>query len=94
MWLHARRFLRPLLFEGSSSHHPDAISAAAMRTCASFVMPRCKRGIQHSRGVNGESDPKSKVVIPGLVPGIRVLPILLRREDVDGRDEPGHDLHF
>jgi hypothetical protein len=28
-------------------------------------------------------------VMPGLVPGIHVL--LLRNEDVDGRDKPGHD---
>jgi hypothetical protein len=27
--------------------------------------------------------------MPGLVPGIHVL--LLSKEDVDGRDEPGHD---
>jgi len=27
--------------------------------------------------------------MPGLVPGIHVL--RLRREDVDGRDKPGHD---
>jgi hypothetical protein len=28
--------------------------------------------------------------MPGLVPGIHVL-LLLRKKDVDGRDEPGHD---
>jgi hypothetical protein len=28
--------------------------------------------------------------MPGLVPGIHVLQ-LLRKKDVDGRDEPGHD---
>jgi hypothetical protein len=27
--------------------------------------------------------------MPGLVPGIHVLP--RRKEDVDGRDKPGHD---
>jgi hypothetical protein len=27
--------------------------------------------------------------MPGLVPGIHVL--LVKKEDVDGRDEPGHD---
>jgi hypothetical protein len=27
--------------------------------------------------------------MPGLVPGIHVL--IMKREDVDGRDEPGHD---
>ncbi|MEA2915827.1 MAG: hypothetical protein QOJ15_7908 [Bradyrhizobium sp.] len=27
--------------------------------------------------------------MPGLVPGIHVLPS--RRKDVDGRDKPGHD---
>jgi hypothetical protein len=29
-------------------------------------------------------------VMPGLVPGIHVL-LLSSKEDVDGRDEPGHD---
>jgi hypothetical protein len=29
-------------------------------------------------------------VMPGLVPGIHVLPAA-RSKDVDGRDEPGHD---
>ena len=29
------------------------------------------------------------VVMPGLVPGIHVL--WLKKEDVDGRDKPGHD---
>ena len=28
--------------------------------------------------------------MPGLVPGIHVL-IIIQREDVDGRDKPGHD---
>jgi hypothetical protein len=28
--------------------------------------------------------------MPGLVPGIHVLAIVLR-QDVDGRDKPGHD---
>jgi len=28
--------------------------------------------------------------MPGLVPGIHVLP-RLRSKDVDGRDKPGHD---
>jgi hypothetical protein len=31
-----------------------------------------------------------KVVVPGLVPGIHVFGAS-RSEDVDGRDEPGHD---
>jgi hypothetical protein len=34
-------------------------------------------------------------VMPGLVPGIHVSPLLpvdrLRTRDVDGRDKPGHD---
>jgi beta-N-acetylhexosaminidase len=30
-----------------------------------------------------------KVVMPGLVPGIHVLS--QERQDVDGRDKPGHD---
>jgi hypothetical protein len=34
--------------------------------------------------VNGHS-----FVVPGLVPGIHVF--LFRFQDVDGRDEPGHD---
>ena len=34
--------------------------------------------------------PYMKVVMPALVAGIHVL-LLRRREDVDGRDEPGHD---
>jgi|GEM_PF-3873712 len=29
--------------------------------------------------------------MPGLVPGIRVLGAHSQPEDVDGRDEPGHD---
>jgi hypothetical protein len=29
--------------------------------------------------------------MPGLVPGIHVLR-LISKEDVDGRDEPGHDV--
>jgi hypothetical protein len=33
---------------------------------------------------------RAKFVMPGLVPGIHVL-LLLRKKDVDGRDEPGHD---
>jgi hypothetical protein len=33
---------------------------------------------------------RAKFVMPGLVPGILVL-LLLRKKDVDGRDEPGHD---
>jgi hypothetical protein len=33
---------------------------------------------------------RAKFVMPGLVPGIHV-PLLLRKKDVDGRDEPGHD---
>jgi hypothetical protein len=32
----------------------------------------------------------SKLVMPGLVPGIHVF-IHLSRKDVDGRDKPGHD---
>lgn len=28
--------------------------------------------------------------MPGLVPGIHVFKLMLRK-DVDGRDEPGHD---
>src|SRR5882757_2174677 len=35
----------------------------------------------------GEKD----VVMPGLVPGIHVLPCLRHIQDVDGRDRPGHD---
>ena len=31
------------------------------------------------------------LVMPGLVPGIHVFTFHCRREDVDGRDEPGHD---
>jgi hypothetical protein len=31
----------------------------------------------------------AKHVMPGLVPGIHVLAI--NKEDVDGRDKPGHD---
>jgi hypothetical protein len=31
-------------------------------------------------------------VMPGLVPGIHVL--IPRSEDVDGRDEPGHDATY
>jgi hypothetical protein len=30
------------------------------------------------------------LVMPGLVPGIHVLPVS-PNEDVDGRDKPGHD---
>jgi hypothetical protein len=30
--------------------------------------------------------------MPGLVPGIHVfLPIITTKQDVDGRDKPGHD---
>jgi hypothetical protein len=29
--------------------------------------------------------------MPGLVPGIHVFTVLVIDEDVDGRDEPGHD---
>jgi hypothetical protein len=29
--------------------------------------------------------------MPGLVPGIHVLAEFCHRQDVDGRDEPGHD---
>jgi hypothetical protein len=29
--------------------------------------------------------------MPGLVPGIHVFFALSRKQDVDGRDEPGHD---
>ena len=29
--------------------------------------------------------------MPGLVPGIHVFLLLRSKEDVDGRDEPGHD---
>ncbi|KGT73277.1 hypothetical protein MA20_45140, partial [Bradyrhizobium japonicum] len=32
----------------------------------------------------------STVVMPGLVPGIHVLPAVWQR--VDGRDKPGHDV--
>jgi len=32
----------------------------------------------------------TKLVMPGLVPGIHVLPDS-NKKDVDGRDEPGHD---
>jgi hypothetical protein len=32
----------------------------------------------------------AKLVMPGLVPGIHVL-LHLDKEDVDGRDKPGHD---
>jgi hypothetical protein len=40
-------------------------------------------------------DPEAKrenltIVMPGLVPGIHVL-LPLCRQDVDGRDKPGHD---
>jgi hypothetical protein len=30
--------------------------------------------------------------MPGLVPGIHDLPFQLTRQDVDGRDKPGHDV--
>jgi hypothetical protein len=29
--------------------------------------------------------------MPGLVPGIHVLAVSRGKEDVDGRDKPGHD---
>jgi citronellyl-CoA dehydrogenase len=29
--------------------------------------------------------------MPGLVPGIHVFLEAIRKEDVDGRDKPGHD---
>jgi len=29
--------------------------------------------------------------MPGLVPGIHVLSVREKEEDVDGRDKPGHD---
>jgi hypothetical protein len=32
-----------------------------------------------------------ELVMPGLVPGIHVLPSLKPKKDVDGRDKPGHD---
>jgi hypothetical protein len=32
--------------------------------------------------------------MPGLVPGIHVFLIQLRKQDVDGRDKPGHDAVF
>jgi hypothetical protein len=32
----------------------------------------------------------TKLVMPGLVPGIHVL-ACLSKKDVDGRDQPGHD---
>jgi hypothetical protein len=34
---------------------------------------------------------RSKLVMPGLVPGIQVF-VSLKKKDVDGRDEPGHDV--
>jgi hypothetical protein len=33
---------------------------------------------------------RSYVVMPGLVPGIHVLPFRISK-NVDGRDKPGHD---
>jgi hypothetical protein len=33
----------------------------------------------------------TKLVMPGLVPGIHVLAGLKQESTVDGRDEPGHD---
>jgi|GraSoiStandDraft_29_1057270.scaffolds.fasta_scaffold1323938_2 hypothetical protein len=33
----------------------------------------------------------ARFVMPGLVPGIRVL-LFRARKDVDGRDKPGHDV--
>jgi hypothetical protein len=35
---------------------------------------------------------KVEFVIPGLVPGIHVFLCLCGRQDVDGRDKPGHDV--
>jgi hypothetical protein len=35
----------------------------------------------------------AKLVMPGLVPGIHVLWLQLRKQDVDGRGKPGHDDH-
>jgi hypothetical protein len=29
--------------------------------------------------------------MPGLVPGIHVFLVSCRKQDVDGRDKPGHD---
>jgi hypothetical protein len=34
---------------------------------------------------------RKKLVMPGLVPGIHVLPVSRQDKDVDGRDKPGHD---
>jgi hypothetical protein len=34
----------------------------------------------------------SRLVMPGLVPGIHVFLSLRSKEDVDGRDKPGHDV--
>jgi hypothetical protein len=31
------------------------------------------------------------IVMPGLVPGIHAFLSFYHREDVDGRDKPGHD---
>ena len=33
----------------------------------------------------------AKCVMPGLVPGIHVFLIRSSKQDVDGRDKPGHD---
>jgi hypothetical protein len=40
------------------------------------------------RGVNGHT-----LVMPGLVPGIHVFEYC-GKQDVDGRDKPGHDDYF
>jgi len=39
----------------------------------------------------GNSMASTKLVMPGLVPGIHVLVLRGLTEDVDGRDKPGHD---
>ncbi len=36
------------------------------------------------------TNPLSNAVMPGLVPGIHVFQPV-RKQDVDGRDKPGHD---
>jgi hypothetical protein len=32
-----------------------------------------------------------RLVMPGLVPGIHVFNTVTAKQDVDGRDKPGHD---
>jgi hypothetical protein len=32
-----------------------------------------------------------RLVMPGLVPGIHVFMAIAAKQDVDGRDKPGHD---